>query len=243
MPIVKVLLYVITINKVNDNTGDKMNNAYNAIADIHKEFEATNRAFLSDELYERLNRSIKTLDISAYQDSLITMAISSYYDLQVENINTAIMKLDVLDDLTEDGQELYERAIEIRNNVLSNINERIGEINAMDSTEKLNLVSKSVLKDISPEVLENARDYIKFVTMKDNQFSTDLIKNIEADSSVNSSNAKTLSFFVRKVDQQFKDENLKDLRELSRIEDNILNYQEPEIVKYDDPRLKSRRAI
>lgn len=182
-----------------------------------------NNQFLK-KAQEKIDDGKKNLNTSVYLDGVIDLAITTYYQLQITNINSA------LDRLEESGLHLtsldeyiekYARATLIKDSVIENINERIEEITAMSLEEKSNLMSKTSLKNISADIIKSTESYLTDKKMSDNVY-PDLYKDLKRElentpPNQNINNALNFMEFTKHIDSDFRKTNAKYVKEVDRL--------------------------
>lgn len=170
-------------------------------------------------LNSKLEESINKLDISSYQDALITLTINTFYDLQTENLDTAINNIGIVMDDIEDGEEIYERAIEIQGEIINNINHQIKHISSTNKERKLELISKSFLKDISPESISRVQSFFYQKIFSSNEFKSDLMTTaMRLAQQENEPAVVNFTKLVKDVESDFKLKNQSMMKELTSLE-------------------------
>lgn len=182
-----------------------------------------NNQFLK-KAQEKIDDGKKNLNTSVYLDGVIDLAITTYYQLQITNINSALNRLEEsglhLTSLDE-YIEKYARATLIKDSVIENINERIDEITAMSLEEKSNLMSKTSLKNISADIIKSTESYLTDKKMSDNVY-PDLYKDLKRElentpPNQNINNALNFMEFTKHIDSDFRKTNAKYVKEIDRL--------------------------
>lgn len=219
------------LSKVNDNTGEQMNNALSNI-DIMREGTENKRKDFE-----------KTLNIAAYHDVTVAEAVDLFYEIQVTNVDNLVREINILshESGTRNDKILFGSATALNNKIRESVNEDIGNFNNMDASEKYKLLSTLAVTNISPATIEECREYILFDVMcKDGSYKPNIIESI--------TDEKTAHFVkaIEGINSDFNKKNQHHLEELANIRETmkstIVEY-EPDAEFKNEPEAKPESKL